>query len=197
MASLSEIKTEGEAYNEALETLGIFLQENIPHREVVFGYNNIPIGNSPYLVADILPSTPYSGGFGQQPIYYEMGADGKEVYVYKDKIALDLIAYIGDEIHQAHKDMRKVRTMLNNRHQHYKHFGSKDGRVGVTDIQNIVDATVDVYERQYTQQGARLRLALTYIYKVEDDHGEFIEEINGTTTTKTIDEVIVKDFNIK
>lgn len=188
MADITQILTQQEAKEFALNQLGFFIKEILPNRELVPDEPNTPIPTTDFLSLDILTGSNYSGGFGQQHIFYEMDATGAETYVYKDKVVLDLYTFIGN----AYDDLDKLRTMLNNKYFKYKYFGSKNGLVGVTDIGEVRDNKISVYKSQETRSGARLRLALTYIYKVVDDHGEYIEEIDFTATTKVEDQEIVK-----
>lgn len=184
MADISEVLEQSAAKQFAIDKLGFFILEVLPNRKLVPDTPNASIPTTDFIALDILNQTNYSGGMGQRPIYYEIDELGNETYVYKDKVVVELYAYIG----QANNDLDKLRTMLNNKYLKFKHFGSTNGLVGVTEIGNVIDNKVTVYESQETRSGARLRLALTYIYKVVDNHGEYINQVDFTTTTNSGDQ---------
>lgn len=192
MADISEVLEQSAAKQFAIDKLGYFILEVLPNRKLVPDSPNSSIPTTDFVSLNILNQTNYSGGMGQRHIYYEIDELGNETYVYKDKVVVELYAYIG----QANNDLDKLRTMLNNKYLKFKYFGSTNGLVGVTEIGNVIDNKVTVYESQETRSGARLRLALTYIYKVVDNYGEYVNEINFTTAINSEDEQITDTGNV-
>jgi hypothetical protein len=189
MAGISEVLEQSAAKQFAIDKLGYFILEVLPNRKLVPDSPNSSIPTTDFISLDILNQTSYSGGMGQRHIYYEIDELGNETYVYKDKVVVELYAYIG----KANNDLDKLRTMLNNKYLKFKHFGSTNGLVGVTEIGNVIDNKVTVYESQETRSGARLRLALTYIYKVVDNYGEYVDEVKYVTKSNVADQSIIQN----
>lgn len=192
MADINDILEQSAAKQFAIDKLGYFILEVLPNRQLVPDTPNTSVPTTDFIALDIINQTNYSGGMGPQSISYDIDDLGNETYVYKDKVVVDLYAYIG----KANNDLDKLRTMLSNKYLKFKHFGSTKGLVGVTEIGNVIDNKVTVYESQETRSGARLRLALTYVYKVVDNYGEYVNEINFTAVTNTEDDQIVDTGNV-
>lgn len=185
MADIADILTIDDAETFAFDQLGEFLYEVIPHRKLVLDSSTITAGTTPYLVADILTNTSYSEGLGQKPVLSNLASDGTSTKIYKDKLTIDLRAYLGE----ARKDLNLVRTKLNNSDLKFKHFGSTKGLVAITDIGNVLDNKVTVYESQETANGAILRIGLSYIYK-EVEAVYYVETINISSDVTSNEDTI-------
>lgn len=193
MAEIVDILEQDAAETFALNQLGYFLNEVVPNRELISDSSNSTAPSTDFIVMDVISSTDYSGGMGNKPLHYEIAENGDETYIYKDKITLDLYAYIG----KANRDLKLVRKMLGNKFLKFKHFGFSKGLVGVTDIGNILDSNVTVYETQEVRAGARLRLGITYIYKDTYSYGEYIDKINFLAITNSGDDQEIKEGTVE
>ncbi len=172
MADVSTLLTQEGALDAAIVQLRDLVKEVLPERKTFVNDQNYPSATTPYIVFDPLSDINLSGGLSSKPIRYEVDSDGNELYVYQGMLVLTMDAYLG----KAYTDLLKAKQFIGNKYLRYKYF-LKDGKYGVTDIRDVRRSSV-VMDDQKTVQAASMRLTLTYLYKHQDNYGEYVDGIN-------------------